>query len=91
MSENKKDSGMVLKIGHLYPTLMSVAADRGNLFSIERRCKWRGIARGRADFRQTDTRLYKIRSDSCSMAGRTARWGLPPRISSIKLIITRGG
>lgn len=35
---------MTLNIGHLYPTLMSVAADRGNLFSIERRCKWRGIA-----------------------------------------------
>jgi len=44
MSEQKKDTGMVLKIGHLYPTLMSVAADRGNLFSIEKRCKWRGIA-----------------------------------------------
>ena len=42
--ENVKDTGMVLKIGHLYPTLMSVAADRGNLFAIERRCKWRGIA-----------------------------------------------
>ncbi|MBE3559664.1 MAG: glutamine amidotransferase [Ktedonobacteraceae bacterium] len=34
---------MVLRIGHLYPTLMSVAADRGNLFSIEKRCQWRGI------------------------------------------------
>jgi CobQ-like glutamine amidotransferase family enzyme len=44
MSEEVQQSGMVLKIGHLYPTLMSVAADRGNLFSIERRCKWRGIA-----------------------------------------------
>src|SRR5437773_11250961 len=44
MSEQVQDTGMVLKIGHLYPTLMSVAADRGNLYSIERRCKWRGIA-----------------------------------------------
>jgi CobQ-like glutamine amidotransferase family enzyme len=44
MSEQVQDTGMVLKIGHLYPTLMSVAADRGNLFSIERRCKWRGIS-----------------------------------------------
>ncbi len=43
MSEQARDTGMVLKIGHLYPTLMSVAADRGNLFSIERRCRWRGI------------------------------------------------
>src|SRR5215831_2990805 len=39
----QKGTGMILKIGHLYPTLMSVAADRGNLFSIEKRCKWRGI------------------------------------------------
>jgi len=44
MKEAVKDTGMVLKIGHLYPTLMSVAADRGNLFSIEKRCQWRGIA-----------------------------------------------
>ena len=43
MSEPIKDTDMVLKIGHLYPTLMSVAADRGNLYAIERRCKWRGI------------------------------------------------
>lgn len=40
----RNNTGMVLKIGHLYPTLMSVAADRGNLYSIEKRCKWRGIA-----------------------------------------------
>ncbi|HEX4205948.1 MAG TPA: hypothetical protein VHZ51_17475 [Ktedonobacteraceae bacterium] len=44
MSEQVTNSGMVLKIGHLYPTLMSVAADRGNLFSIQKRCEWRGIA-----------------------------------------------
>ncbi|GAC1383668.1 MAG: glutamine amidotransferase [Ktedonobacteraceae bacterium] len=43
MSKDVKDTGMMLKIGHLYPTLMSVAADRGNLFSIEKRCQWRGI------------------------------------------------
>src|SRR5216683_1454574 len=43
MSEPVKDTGMVLKICHLYPTLMSVAADRGNLFSIQKRCEWRGI------------------------------------------------
>ncbi len=43
MSETTANTGMVLKIGHLYPTLMSVAADRGNLFSIQKRCKWRGI------------------------------------------------
>src|SRR5947209_8029311 len=44
MNDQVKDTGMILRIGHLYPTLMSVAADRGNLFSIEKRCQWRGIA-----------------------------------------------
>ncbi|GHO52420.1 glutamine amidotransferase [Ktedonobacter sp. SOSP1-85] len=44
MSEQTSDSRMVIKIAHLYPTLMCVAADRGNLFSIEKRSKWRGIS-----------------------------------------------
>jgi len=43
MTDTQTHTDLVLKIGHLYPTLMSVAADRGNLFSIERRCRWRGI------------------------------------------------
>lgn len=43
MRERVKDTGMTLKICHLYPTLMCVAADRGNLFSIQKRCEWRGI------------------------------------------------
>ncbi|HEY7349522.1 MAG TPA: hypothetical protein VH599_14495 [Ktedonobacterales bacterium] len=34
---------MTLRICHLYPSLLSVAGDRGNLFSIQRRCDWRGI------------------------------------------------
>src|SRR5258708_31347033 len=46
MSEQVQDTGMVLKIGHLYPTLMSVAADRGHLRSIQKRCQWRGTATG---------------------------------------------
>ena len=44
MSDEIQDTGMKLKIGHLYPTLMSVAADRGNLYAIRKRCEWRGIA-----------------------------------------------
>jgi lipid II isoglutaminyl synthase (glutamine-hydrolysing) len=32
-----------IRIGHLYPSLLSVAGDRGNLFAIQRRCEWRGI------------------------------------------------
>jgi CobQ-like glutamine amidotransferase family enzyme len=34
---------MTLRICHLYPTLLSVAGDRGNLFALQRRCEWRGI------------------------------------------------
>ncbi|GAC1443772.1 MAG: glutamine amidotransferase [Chloroflexota bacterium] len=35
---------MTLRICHLYPTLLSVAGDRGNLIALQQRCKWRGIA-----------------------------------------------
>jgi CobQ-like glutamine amidotransferase family enzyme len=32
-----------VRICHLYPRLLSVAGDRGNLFALTRRCAWRGI------------------------------------------------
>lgn len=32
-----------VRICHLYPRLLSVAGDRGNLFAITRRCAWRRI------------------------------------------------
>jgi lipid II isoglutaminyl synthase (glutamine-hydrolysing) len=32
-----------IRICHLYPRLLSVAGDRGNLFAVTRRCAWRGI------------------------------------------------
>ncbi|MEC4985633.1 MAG: type 1 glutamine amidotransferase [Oscillatoria sp. PMC 1068.18] len=34
---------MELKIGWLYPNLMSTYGDRGNVICIKRRCQWRGI------------------------------------------------
>lgn len=37
------DRGLSIRIGHLYPALLSVAGDRGNLFAVQRRCEWRGI------------------------------------------------
>jgi CobQ-like glutamine amidotransferase family enzyme len=60
------DTRLVLRIGHLYPQLMSVAADRGNLFAIVKRCKWRGIktaidqifVRQTPDFTQYDLILF---------------------------------
>lgn len=33
----------VLRVCALYPELMSIYADRGNLLLLERRCAWRGI------------------------------------------------
>ena len=32
-----------VRICHLYPSLLSVAGDRGNLFTLMQRCAWRGI------------------------------------------------
>jgi hypothetical protein len=34
---------MELKIGWLYPTLMSTYGDRGNVITLQRRCQWREI------------------------------------------------
>ena len=33
----------VLRVCALYPDLMNIYADRGNLLLLERRCEWRGI------------------------------------------------
>ena len=32
-----------LRVGALYPDLMNIYADRGNMLMLERRCEWRGI------------------------------------------------
>lgn len=37
------DSGLTLRVCALYPDLMNIYADRGNLMMLERRCSWRGI------------------------------------------------
>src|ERR1700720_2561452 len=34
---------MTLRVCALYPDLMNIYADRGNLLLLERRCRWRGI------------------------------------------------
>lgn len=36
-------TGPVLRITYLYPDLMNLYADRGNVTCLERRCTWRGI------------------------------------------------
>ena len=37
------EAGKGLRIGALYPDLLNIYADRGNLMVLERRCRWRGI------------------------------------------------
>jgi lipid II isoglutaminyl synthase (glutamine-hydrolysing) len=36
-------AGRTLRVCALYPDLMNIYADRGNVFVLERRCAWRGI------------------------------------------------
>jgi len=36
-------TAVTVRICHLYPRLLSVAGDRGNLLALVRRCAWRGI------------------------------------------------
>lgn len=38
------DEGRTLRLGHLYPTLMNVYGDRGNILCLQRRCRLRNIA-----------------------------------------------
>ena len=37
------EHGRILRVCALYPDLMNIYADRGNLLLLERRCGWRGI------------------------------------------------
>jgi len=37
------ESGRHLRIAALYPDLLNIYADRGNLLLLERRCAWRGL------------------------------------------------
>jgi CobQ-like glutamine amidotransferase family enzyme len=37
------DSSTELRVCALYPDLMNIYADRGNLLLLERRCRWRGL------------------------------------------------
>ena len=32
-----------LRIAHLYPEQMNIYGDRGNILTLQQRCRWRGI------------------------------------------------
>ena len=43
-----------LTIGHLYPELLNLYGDRGNILCMEQRCRWRGIEAHTVGFRLND-------------------------------------
>ncbi len=45
---------MVIRIGHLYPDLLNLYGDRGNIQCMRKRCEWRGIEAEIREFQLTD-------------------------------------
>lgn len=46
---------MKIKIGHLYPDLLNLYGDRGNIQCMKKRCEWRGIEARVQEFQLTDS------------------------------------
>lgn len=46
---------MKITIGHLYPDLLNLYGDRGNIQCMKKRCEWRGIEAEVREFRVVDT------------------------------------
>ena len=45
---------MKIKIGHLYPDLLNLYGDRGNIQCMKKRCEWRGIEAEVKEFQISD-------------------------------------
>lgn len=43
MSDSARGSELKLTIGHLYPNLLNLYGDRGNIICLQKRLQWRGI------------------------------------------------
>ncbi len=55
---------MKLTIGWLYPSLMNIYGDRGNLITINKRCEWRGIE---TEIKYLDAGFDKSELDKCEI------------------------
>lgn len=53
-----------LKIGWLYPDLMSTYGDRGNIIVLSKRCKWRGIE---TEVKRLDVGFSERELESCDL------------------------
>ena len=62
---------MKLTIGHLYPDLLNLYGDRGNIACLMKRCIWRGIEA------ETIDRFFKT---GYRFAGRRFRQGTGNRV-----------
>ena len=69
-----------LRVCALYPELMNIYADRGNLIMLERRCRWRGIGFELAASGLGERLDPAHTSCSTSAAGRIVTSGCAPRI-----------
>ncbi|MCD8106301.1 MAG: glutamine amidotransferase [Lachnospiraceae bacterium] len=50
---------MKITIGHLYPDLLNLYGDRGNIQCMKKRCEWRGIEAEAREFQITDEVDFK--------------------------------
>lgn len=50
---------MKITIGHLYPDLLNLYGDRGNIQCMKKRCEWRGIEAEVKEFQLTDKIDFK--------------------------------
>ena len=65
---------MKLTIGHLYPDLLNLYGDRGNIQCLMRRCQWRGIEAETIAFELGD-KIDFCRLDIVLLGGEKCRGG----------------
>ena len=51
---------MKITIGHLYPDLLNLYGDRGNIQCMKKRCEWRGIQASVSEFQMEDDFIWWI-------------------------------
>ncbi len=59
---------MKITIGHLYPDLLNLYGDRGNIACLMKRCIWRGIEAETIEFNTGDQNLITQNWISCCWA-----------------------
>ena len=64
-------SEKTLRICHLYPDLLNLYGDRGNILCMRRRLEWRGIGAEVTEVRSASRRILRSLTCFSSAAGRT--------------------